>query len=208
MTKLIFVHGWGFDASFWDGLRAELPDFDTACVDLGFFNQPEEMLDPDAVYITHSMGMAWVLETVKSCKGLIAINGFSKFCADENWANGVAPRMLSRMIRQFEKTPEKVWTDFMVNCGHAEPILRDTANEQLLLEGLQYLESCDVREKLEGFDAPFLAIAAQKDRIVPENLTRASFGEDVIWYKEGNHLLPMFETKSLAEHIQRFLDRV
>ena len=205
--KLVFVHGWGFAPKFWQGLAAQLSDFSSAFVDLGFVSDLYPINDPDAVYITHSMGLAWVVEQVPSCQAIVAINGFTKFCCGEDWPDGVAPRMLERMIRQFDRKPETVWTEFMKNCGAINPVYPATAQADALSKGLRYLRDCDIRSKFKNFPADKLVIAGGQDRIVPEKLTRASFGEDVIWYKEGNHLLPLFEEKKLATDIRRFLDR-
>lgn len=207
MKKLVFVHGWGFSPEFWRGLATEFSDFTCAFVDLGFINDVHSIKDPDAVYITHSMGLGWVVEQVPSCQAVIAINGFTKFCRDENWSDGVPPRMLERMIRQFDRAPETVWMEFMKNCGAIDPVYPATAKPDALSEGLRYLHDCDIRTKFEELPADKLIIAGDQDRIVPEKLTRASFGKDVIWYKGGNHLLPLFEEKKLATDIRRFLDR-
>ncbi len=207
MKKLVFVHGWGFAPEFWYGLAAELPEFSNEFVNLGFLGDVHPINDPNAVYITHSMGLAWVVEQVSNCQSIVAINGFTKFCRDENWPNGVAPRMLERMIRQFDRAPETVWTEFMKNCGAIDPVYPATAKSDALSKGLQYLRDCDIRSKFENLSVDKLIIAGEQDRIVPEKLTRASFGEDVIWYKEGNHLLPLFDEKKLAIDIRRFLDR-
>ncbi|WP_419796629.1 MAG: alpha/beta fold hydrolase [Terasakiella sp.] len=207
MKKLVFVHGWGFGPEFWNGLATELSEFSSEHVNLGFLGDVHSIDDPNAVYITHSMGLAWVVEQVPNCQAVVAINGFTKFCCDEDWLDGVAPRMLERMIRQFDRTPETVWTEFMKNCGGIDPVYPAKANRDALSQGLRYLRDCDIRSKFKNLKADKLIIAGDKDRIVPEKLTRASFGKDVIWYKGGNHLLPLLEEKKLAADIRRFLDR-
>lgn len=35
----VLSHGWGFDAGFWDGVRARLPDEDVAVLDWGYFGE-------------------------------------------------------------------------------------------------------------------------------------------------------------------------
>jgi len=207
MTNLVFVHGWGFDASFWDGVRWELNDIESQCVDIGYFSFERLNLPAEAVYVTHSMGLAWCLQQETTIKGLVVCNGFTKFCASDDWQNGVAERMLSRMIRQFERAPEKVWVEFMKNCGTSSPEYPAMGDVDLMKRGLMALQSWDVRDDYKACDCPKLVLASQKDEIVPENLTTASFTEDVIWYKEGNHLLPLFETQSVAQHIRTFLDQ-
>jgi pimeloyl-[acyl-carrier protein] methyl ester esterase len=37
--ELVFIHGWGFDARFWDALAPLLPAYKQQCVDMGFFDQ-------------------------------------------------------------------------------------------------------------------------------------------------------------------------
>jgi pimeloyl-[acyl-carrier protein] methyl ester esterase len=207
MKKLVFVHGWGFTPEFWQGLANEFSDFTCEFVDLGFVGNVRPINDHDAVYITHSMGLAWVMEQVSDCKAIVAINGFTKFCRDENWPDGVPSKMLERMIRQFERTPEIVWTEFMKNCGVTDPLYPVAAKTDVLIDGLRYLRDCDIRTRFASLSVEKLVISATQDRIVPKKLTCASFGADVIWYKGGNHLLPLFETKKLADDIRRFLDR-
>ncbi|HRQ83242.1 MAG TPA: hypothetical protein PKZ97_19175, partial [Azospirillaceae bacterium] len=33
----VLAHGWGFDAGFWDAMRAQLPEDDVAALDWGYF---------------------------------------------------------------------------------------------------------------------------------------------------------------------------
>jgi len=35
--SLLFCHGWGFDAAFWDALAAALPEFAQVRDDAGYF---------------------------------------------------------------------------------------------------------------------------------------------------------------------------
>ncbi len=205
MAKIIFVHGWGFGPSFWDGIREELADLPTDTVDLGFFGSGKTA-DGD-IYVTHSMGFAWALKHVKPT-AIVAINGFTKFCSGPDWPEGVPPRMLSRMIRQFARAPETVWCDFMKNSGMKDPEYPDNADDHSLLSGLKDLEAWDVRQAFSDFSGDKLIMASTQDRIVPEKLTSASFGDDVIWYKGGNHLLPLYEAQSICTHIRQFLDKL
>jgi len=207
MTSLVFVHGWGFTPDFWRPLAYKLPDYDHKFVDLGFTGDIQPIEDESAFYITHSMGLAWVTEHVTHCGGVVAINGFTKFCADDDWPEGMAPRLLARMIRQFDRDPAGVWCEFMKNCGMEDPVYPEGLNAKALGEGLRYLKTCDVREGFVALDCPKLAISAGRDQIVSEKMSAASFGEGVIWYKDANHLLPLFEPQALADDIRRFLDQ-
>ena len=37
---LLLIHGWGFDAGFWDPLRRQLPELPCVAWDLGFHGAP------------------------------------------------------------------------------------------------------------------------------------------------------------------------
>jgi pimeloyl-[acyl-carrier protein] methyl ester esterase len=44
--KLVFIHGWGLDATLWDGVCALLPEFEQERIDLGFFGSQEQDSPP------------------------------------------------------------------------------------------------------------------------------------------------------------------
>lgn len=208
MKNIVFVHGWGFDASFWDGICEKFSGYSVSCVDLGFFGKEDKHLPERAIYITHSMGLAWTLEHAPEIEALVVINGFTKFCASDDWSDGVAERMLTRMIRQFERIPEKVWMDFMGNSGLVDPRFPGNADVDQLKAGLEYLLTADVRQKYHSLSCPKSILASQDDAIVPEKLTVASFETDIIWYKDAKHVLPLNNPADCARHIQEFLDHL
>ncbi|NVJ93641.1 MAG: hypothetical protein HWE34_18390 [Methylocystaceae bacterium] len=207
MRDLVFVHGWGFDASIWKDVCVHLPYENVHFIDLGFFGQASTDMPQNAIYVTHSMGLAWTLQHAKTIEGLISINGFTRFCACEDWVNGVAERMLTRMCRQFEKNPKAVWEEFMKNSGMCDPLLKENADTVALLKGLEDLKSWDVRQAYQALDIPKMALSSQNDLIVPEKLSKDSFEDNVIWYKEGTHLLPLNASQSVAQHILGFMDQ-
>lgn len=210
MIKIVFVHGWGFDASIWDNIITELNGFETIRLDLGFFAQEQTTFnDNDVVFVTHSMGLAWVLRNVKPpYKGLVSINGFTKFCQAEDWPEGIAPRMLSRMVRQFDKNPETVWSDFMIKSGMDNPVYPPNANQMSLSKGLKDLGKWDVRDQFALLSCPKLLCCAKGDMIVPEKLSVDSFGKGVEWYEGANHLLPLQQAPSIAAHIRSFVEKL
>ncbi len=208
MTKLVFVHGWGLGPGLWDGLIKELADYPCECLDLGYFGSQKTAVGEDAVYITHSMGCAWLLDHFLPRKGLVVINGFTRFCADPSWPEGVPARVLKLMMRQFENDPQAVWLEFMKNCNHPQAVYDRAANELKLKEGLGYLLACDVRKSYSALPCKKLVLASMEDRIVAKKLTEVSFGQDVIWYKGAHHLLPLFEAESLGGHIRDFMDHL
>ena len=70
--KLVFVHGWGFDARFWDPVARRLPGADVVRCDLGYFGEPSwPLVEGPCLAITHSFGaMALLTDPPAGCRGL------------------------------------------------------------------------------------------------------------------------------------------
>ena len=212
--QLVLVHGWGFDGSFWDPMRAELADFDTLTLDLGFRGQ--ESLDevssvPRRVVVGHSLGSLWLLTRAPFAWDVfVAINGFSKFCESDGFAPAVPTRTLDRMIRVLPRDPEGVTRDFLGRCGHEEAL--SGLDAARLDEGLHWLRDWDARSVLDSDARPGLILASRDDPIVPAAMTEACFaGHPTLtlnWREEGGHLLPQTAPGWCAERIRAFLGRV
>ena len=96
---LVMLHGWGFDRDFWRKLREELNGFDCISWDLGFYGDPH-MPPPErpAIAVGHSYGLLWLLKHRPfAWRGLISINGFSRFSAAGDFPQGVPLAQLDRL---------------------------------------------------------------------------------------------------------------
>ena len=108
IMKLVFVHGWGFDARFWDELSARLSSYPQARYDFGFFGAPSSDLDAlvaanePAVLIGHSLGFVYGLQQALPWAGWIAVNGFARFTMSATETGCVAPAVLRDMQRRFK----------------------------------------------------------------------------------------------------------
>ncbi|WZB76845.1 hypothetical protein WJ972_16070 [Achromobacter insuavis] len=123
---LLFVHGWAFDAAFWAPLAAALADWPQAVVDAGYFG-PARMPAPagPVLAIGHSLGALRLLaEPPPACLGLVAINGFARFGAADDFPEGVPARMLDRMLNRLAAQPDAVLRDFRQRCGDSAPSAR------------------------------------------------------------------------------------
>ncbi|MEQ8194302.1 MAG: alpha/beta hydrolase [Rhodospirillales bacterium] len=207
-VAFVFVHGWGFDAGFWDGVRAHLPEAETLTVDLGFRGPAEGLkaMPPGrTVAVGHSLGFLWLLhEKPFAWDGLVSINGFAKFTASDGFPSGIDGRMVARMKDKIRTTPEAVVADFLGACGHADPpdTLAPAALDPAALErGLDWLMAWDGRAALQG--ETVLALAGRADPIVPPDLSEASFGRNLQWH-EGGHLLPVTAPAWCADRLRAF----
>lgn len=198
---IVFVHGWGFDASFWQPVRDRLGG-DSAAFDLGFRGTPAQPPVPDGAWaVGHSLGLLWLLRHRPfRWRGLISINGFPRFTRADDYVNGVPPRLLERMIQRLGSAPEAVYGDFMGRCGVAAPDSTGL-DHGLLAQGLGWLRDWDARPLAE----PVVALAGTLDPIVPPAMSRDAFaGHDLRW-RQGGHLLPLTDSDWCAGQIRSIL---
>jgi pimeloyl-[acyl-carrier protein] methyl ester esterase len=185
---LLLVHGWGFDTSFWGPVQ-EILGADAVAWDLGFFgaqSQPPLPQGRPVVAVGHSFGLLWLLRhRPVAWRMLVSVNGFDCFTRRENFPEGVAPRLLKRMMSQFAETPAQVVADFRARhgCFVPPPVAFDHAS---LLNGLQALASWD--ERPAQID---LALCGRNDSLVPMAMSKASMPEGCIVWHDGGHLLPL-----------------
>jgi len=184
---LLFLHGWGFDASLWDGLRACFAPEDTLAWDLGFFGAPARPAPPPGravIAVGHSFGALWLLhERPLAWAGLVAINGFTCFARRDDFAPGIPPRVLARMRRRLQQAPAEVVAEFRASCGCAAPAPQ-TPDIAWLDAGLAALESWDERPAM-----PSLALCGAGDDLISPAMSQACFPE-ISWH-QGGHLLPL-----------------
>lgn len=189
---ILLVHGWGFDATVWDGVRAALPaGLAVEALDLGFFGAPTTVPDGITLAVGHSLGALWLLR--QGIAPVLVVNGFPRFTAAPDFPQGVAPRMVERMARRLADAPAEVVDAFRDRCA-AGPAAA-TPDVERLAWGLDLLLSADARPA-----APLRAIAGRQDPIVPPPMTQAAFGDAVTWI-DGGHLLPLTHPAPLAQAI-------
>jgi pimeloyl-[acyl-carrier protein] methyl ester esterase len=203
---LLLVHGWGFDAGFWGPVR-EILGVDAAVVwDLGFFGAPSRPPLPEGrkvVAVGHSFGLLWLLHhRPVAWRALVAVNGFACFTCREGFPEGVAPRVLSRMISRFAEEPVQVVADFRARCGCDVPLpaMRDDTS---LLSGLQALVRWDERPAQVD-----LALCGRNDALIPMAMSKASMPEERIVWHDGGHLLPLEDPGWCAAQLRAVLEGV
>jgi len=209
--RIVFVHGWGFDASFWTPLKAALGvEGDHFCVDLGFHGQPNLVLPNDGrrcVGIGHSLGVAWLLRHSRlgPLSALVSINGFTRFTKAADCPFGMDPRILRRMQVGFEKNPKTVYRDFMTLCGVSAPQVEGLEIEPLRAS-LDDLMEVDERATLAACEVPVLALAGDADALVSAPMSRQTFTDHKLVMKAGGgHLLAYTDPQWCADHIDAFL---
>ena len=197
--KLVFLHGWGFDAALWDGVRAALREFETVAWDRGYFDAPSaEPIAGPVIAVGHSLGaMLFAGAMPEGCVGLVAINGFDRFAGE----GAVPPRIVERMRKRFEDAPAEVLADFRARCGgDAPPAIRDTA---ALAADLALLAEADRRGLTR---VPTLVLHGAADPLLPEAMRAAVFaGAPRETLDGGSHLMPLTHPDWCADRIRAFV---
>ena len=145
MFEIYFIHGWGFDKSFWFP-AAKYIEQNTSIksifyIDLNFFgSNSKNVINTSSkknIFVTHSYGFHWFLKEKIDCLGLL--NFFSAPSFINFQKNPKKAKItLDLMIKKFEKSPNNVLEDFNKNCGIKKKKLDKKINYKKLLESLEY----------------------------------------------------------------------
>lgn len=202
--KLLFVHGWGFDAGLWDAVIAHLPDADVARVDRGYFGAETlpDIAGP-CLAVTHSFGaMALLADPPADCRGLLAINGFDRF-AQSACAPGVPRRVLDRMLARLDGNPNAVLGDFHARLGSRVP--RGEPETSRLRRDLLSMRDGDCRETTAQWNGPIVALDGMDDPLLPDATRTAQFDRAARLERatvRGGHLLPLTHPALCAARIE------
>ncbi|NIE80133.1 alpha/beta fold hydrolase [Asaia sp. As-1742] len=206
--KLVFVHGWSFDARFWSPVHEALSHPDSVFLDRGYTGAPETLTLPDAPYlaITHSAGTTDLLaRDLAGCRGIVAFNSFARFTRSDDFPEGLPPRILSRMANRLSDDPAGVVTQFRQQF---EPFLPcTTLAPDRLQAGLDALIAADARAEARRWGASLTTISGTNDPLVTPAMTQAGFPLAKTMQREGGHLLPLTDPEGCAAIIRDWLEQ-
>lgn len=204
MTVLLFMHGWGFDASIWSGIVRHLDGFDCRLADRGYFGTPVSVeSDGPCVVVGHSLGaMHWLADLPEGCRGLVAVNGFDRFVEGGGFP-GVPRRSLDRMIARLPQAPAQVLSDFRARCG--ADAVAGTPEVAPLIADLELLRDGDFRDTAGGL--PVLSLQGANDPLLPEAMRGGAFAKASVTRmtsENAGHLLPLEAPEWTAKAIAGF----
>ncbi len=201
---LLFAHGWGCDATIWNGLRAALPEIETAVIERGYLGAcPDWPAVPTgAIAVGHSAGLMDLLAALPpGCAGVVAINGFTRFAQAADFPAGTPERVLGRMTRRLADDPDDALRAFRDRCGL--PPATGAARRDRLRDGLAVLATQDHRADARGLR--LLALASAGDPVATAAMTRACFDDtQTAWHPVSSHVLPLADPSWCAGHLRRF----
>lgn len=203
MSRILFVHGWSFDATLWNPVLALLRDHACATVDLGYSGHANLEVAPlPGLVVAHSFGCLWVM-THPALRGvpLVAVNGFSRFSQSQDFPHGVPVRVLDRMLARLAEDPAGVVGAFRERIG--APVPSGQLDVTRLMTDLRRLRDEDARS------APDIqlnvALASEDDPLVPLAMAHDCFPARLQTCPRGGHLLPLTEPLCVAAAIRTAL---
>lgn len=211
--RLLLAHGWALDRTLWDKVLVELgADADDALVlDAGYYGRPVGPGPIDGAPVLgvgQSLGALELLTLPPApLAGLVAIDGFARFAAGPDFAQGRPASVLKLMARRLNVEPGPLLAEFMAQAlaGFAPP--SGPPDRQALGAGLERLRALDGRQAARRL--PIWRLHASADPIAPPALADASFVEaDVktLQVREAaDHLSPITAPKACAEMIREAL---
>lgn len=206
--RLVFVHGWGFDASFWNALGACLADVPQTRVELGFLDGDTVLpaRQDDDILVGHSLGFAWGLSHQEPWRRWVAINSFARF-VDSGERKGCMPLARLRalrhgLVRDAAPTLGNFYRSIDADIPNRAPHVEN------LRKGLNWLADLDLSTRLSDSGARGLILAASNDPLVPVASTQLmatqAQGAALLWHDEAGHLLPLREPAWCAAAIRKY----
>lgn len=206
-ARFLFAHGWSFDASFWNAVRDRLPGAFTETVERGYLGAAPRWpaVPAGCIAVGHSAGMLDLLaELPAGCRGLVAINGFTRFASAPDFPHGVPDRLLIRMLARLAADPASVVSEFRTRCGGV-PDQAGALHLDRLQHGLLRLRRHDARCRLDASGLQVLALAGGLDPVATPEMTRDCFDAAATrWHPAGGHLLPLTDPDWCAAQLQAF----
>ena len=213
----VLAAGWACDKRLWQDMTADLSGYHLVFYDANMDDTSDALLSlrrqaTTLVGIGHSFGLNRLLACGSALwDGLLSISGFLCLVAQADNPTGVPARVLQRMQKTFQRTPQAVLADFYQRCGVKDMMMADKMPESLLLQQLVALSSVDGRDVWHAYrkrGCPTVAVHARDDAIVPYAMAHAQFSDlqaDYHEWENGGHFLPVTKPKECRRLVADFL---
>ena len=143
--RILCVHGWAFGPAMWQAMNGRLVGLmdddalEIECADLGFYGESHLPSGHFDLAIGHSFGLLWLLDSgLAKFDRLVAVNGFTRFAATEDFQCGWPHRIIQRMRKGLASSADTVIAEFLKNSGLDQDAVASVSGGQPDVERLDW----------------------------------------------------------------------
>lgn len=216
-TEILAFHGWGFDASCWDGWKQEFGDgtsFDT--FERGYFGNAKRIpifsaRSNNKIIMTHSFGLHLCPDNLfKEADLLIIFNGFIEFHPVAAQFKRRSKLVIKQMINALKGHPEEVLKDFYENTykpRSPENLPESDPDKELLVKDLKILNTHTLEVSLLKSIHKICILHAFEDAIVHRRKGRSLYDcvnkkAKYFEIKKAGHALPFTHKDQCLKFIE------
>jgi pimeloyl-[acyl-carrier protein] methyl ester esterase len=126
--------------------------------------------------------------------GLVLVAGSPQFTRRDGWRHGWPPRVLERMQARLLVDPNALLDEFesqLLARGEPPPAIPRETDPTVLAEGLRYLETLSLVDRLAEIRCPVRLLHGRLDRVVPlaaaEHLASALPAAELTVWDDAGH---------------------
>jgi len=149
-------------------------------------------------------------------KKVIAVSSTARFCATDGYTCGFAEQNLRTLKKSIKRNPTKALEQFFHALSFPRTVSHHGVNEStktalstgadVLIHGLDYLLTMDLRTSLAGIAVPVLLIHGRQDRIIPwqagEFIRQQMPDSRLVVYEDAGHGILHTHARKIASEIQ------
>ena len=213
-----FIHGWGFDKTFWNSVKKKIESLDVCenseSLDLKFFSKTEQsklfFKSDNNIFIVHSYGLNWFLKNDISCKLLFNFFGAPDFVNYQKKPNLIY-RKIAFMHKQLLENPVKVLKNFYKTCN-VEYSFHEVINIETLRNALIELQRENFSSKFKRLNFPIHTFYSTNDKVLNINEESIDFldndNHDISFLNEYDHGFPKTNPEICFELIYKVLEKI
>lgn len=207
----IFMHGWGFDKTFWQNLAPFFKNEQCIFLDSGYFGEMITLrnLSDNCSYIAigHSLGFSKLLCSKIKFEYLVGLNSFLNFLGNEIQLKSSRQKELNLLKQCLMHNCSLTLNNFYKRCA-VQPDNNKFAKADiaLLKRDLDFLELT----YLPRIQTPILILNGQYDIIMPKVLSNDNFGKysniKLEMLNANHHGFGYFNAKLVYNRVMNFIN--
>ncbi len=213
-----FIHGWGFDKTFWDSVKEKIELLkiceNSESLDLKFFSKTKRtklfLKSDNNIFIVHSYGLNWFLKNDIQCRLLFNFCGVPDFINCQKKPN-LIKRKITYMYKQLEENPIEVLKDFYKTCN-VKYSFKKIVNIETLRKSLIELQNENFTSQFNKLNFPVHTYYSTKDKVLNINKDNVDFldnvNHDINFLNEFDHGFPKTNPEICFKLIYKVLEKI